>query len=308
MSLQANISPPAALPIAAVVLTLNEEKNVEACLRSVAGWCREIFVVDSGSTDRTGEICRRYTDRIFSHPFEDHPSQWSWALQNLPLTCDWVLPLDADHVVSEELRQAMAQALLNPRPGVNGYYARHRYFFWGVPMRGFKSHSVCLFRRSRTQLDFGELVDHRFVIQGETAQLRGDVCETNENEWDIDVWIDKHQKYATRMAIQEVLSQAGEIDHSLTPSLWGSPEARMVWIKSRWSKLPLFFRPGAYFMYRYFLRLGFLDGKVGLVYHFLHAFWFRFLVDLKIAALRRQLARGELSLEALKESYLGKRG
>jgi glycosyltransferase involved in cell wall biosynthesis len=300
--------PQGILPIAAVVLTLNEEKNVEACLKSVAGWCREIFVVDSGSTDRTGEICRRYTDQIFSHPFEDHPSQWNWALQNLPLTCDWVLPLDADLVISEGLRREMAAAVLKDVPGINGYYARHRYFFWGVPMRGFKGHSVCLFRRSRTQLDFGELVDHRFVIDGETAHLHGEIDEINQNEWDIDVWIDKHQKYSTRMATQEVLSQAGEIDHSLTPNLWGNPDARMVWIKGRWSKLPLFFRPCAYFIYRYFLRLGFLDGKVGLLYHFLHAFWFRFLVDLKIAALRRQLARGEVSLEALKKSYLGKRG
>jgi glycosyltransferase involved in cell wall biosynthesis len=307
MSPQAQDSARAVLPIAAVVLTLNEEKNVEACLASVAGWCREIFVVDSGSTDLTGEICRRYTDRIFSHPFEDHPSQWSWALSNLPLTCDWVLPLDADHVISEGLRQEMAAAVLKPAPGVNGYYARHRYFFWGVPMRGFKSHSVCLFRRSLTQLDFGELVDHRFVIQGQTGRLNGEINEINQNEWDIDVWIDKHQKYASRMATQEVLSQAGEIDHCLTPSLWGNRDARMVWIKNRWAQLPLFLRPCAYFLYRYFLRLGFLDGKVGLVYHFLHAFWFRFLVDLKIAALRRQLARGELSLEGLKELYLGKR-
>jgi len=294
-------------PIAAIILTHNEEKNIEACLKSVAGWCQEIFIVDSGSTDNTGDICRKYTERIYKHPFQDHPSQWNWALSTLPLTCDWVMPLDADHIISEELHQELWQVMRNPDPMVDGYYARHRYFFWDVPIRGFKSRSLCLFRRGRTRLDFGELVDHRFVVDGQTRNLAGIVYEINRNEWDIDNWIDKHQKYSSRLAIQEVLSKAGDINRDISPSLLGNPDERIIWAKNLWQNLPLYFRPCLYFFYRYFIRLGFLDGKVGFIYHFLHAFWFRLMVDIKIAELSRQISRGEITLSQLKEAFLQKR-
>lgn len=295
------------LPVNVIILTFNEEKNVEACLNSVAGWCREIFIVDSGSTDRTKDICRRYTLRIFNHPFEDHPTQWNWALHNLPLTSEWIIPLDADHVVSEGLRQEIVAVLRRPEPGVDGYYARHQYYFRGVPMRGFKAYSLCLFRHPRTSLDYGELVDHRFVVAGETRKLKGLLCEINNNEWDIDVWTDKHQKYSTRLALQEVLSRAGEINRTIPPRLLGNPDERIVWAKNLWQNLPLYVRPCLYFFYRYFLRLGILDGKAGFVYHFLHAFWFRLMVDIKIDEFRRQLARGDMTLSRLKEAHLGQR-
>lgn len=291
-------------PIAAIILTYNEEKNIAACLESIAGWCREIFIVDSGSMDATKEICRRYTDRIFDHPFENHPAQWDWALNQLPVTCEWIMPLDADYTITEELRRELRHAVLHPEPGIDGYYARHQYFFWGVPMRGFKSRSLCLCRRRQTRVDHGELVDHRFVIAGKTRNLSGMVYEINRNEWDIDVWTDKHQRYAARQATQEVLAAAGVIHRSLTPSLRGNPDERIIWAKNLWNALPLGLRPLLYFCYRYFLRLGFLDGKVGFMYHALHAFWFRLLIDVKIMQLKRQLSRGEVTLEELKASYV----
>jgi hypothetical protein len=135
----------------------------------------------------------------------------------------------------------------------------------------------------------------------------GILFEINNNEWDIDVWTDKHQKYSTRLAIQEVLMRGGAITRSLSPNLLGNPDEKIIWAKNLWERLPLNLRPFLYFIYRYFFRLGFLDGKVGLIYHFLHAFWFRLMVDLKIAEIKRQMANGYLTLEELKNNYLGNR-
>jgi glycosyltransferase involved in cell wall biosynthesis len=146
------------LPITAVILTYNEEKNIESCLNSIAGWCEEIFIVDSGSTDGTKELCGKYPVSIYEHQFVDHPDQWNWALNNLPITGEWILPLDADYVVSQELGKELQQAVSRQEPGVNGYYARHQYFFMGVPMRGFKSHTLCLVRRQQTRVDYGHFV------------------------------------------------------------------------------------------------------------------------------------------------------
>src|SRR6185295_1905062 len=84
------------LPITAVILTFNEETNLEPCLQSLSGWTKSIWIVDSGSTDRTFEIAKRYGAVFIEHPFESHVKQWRWALAQVPTSEDWILALDAD--------------------------------------------------------------------------------------------------------------------------------------------------------------------------------------------------------------------
>jgi glycosyltransferase involved in cell wall biosynthesis len=290
-------------PISAVVVTFNEEINIEDCLKSIVGWCQAIFVVDSGSTDNTIELCHRYTDLIYTHPFIDSASQWEWALQNLPLKTEWVLPMDADCRITPLLREQLVAATINPKIGVDGYYTRHQYFFWGVAMRGVKTYNMRLFKPAKVELDHSELVDFRFVVQGKTEVLSGATNESNKKEDVIDFWIDKQQKFSTRLAIEEILRAQAVLSWSIHPNLFGNYDQRIIWLKNRWYQLPLFIRPLLYFSYRYFFKLGFLTGSTGLIFHFLHAFWFRLLVDLKIQNLRRQLASGEITIEQLKTNY-----
>jgi glycosyltransferase involved in cell wall biosynthesis len=296
------------VPVSAVVLTYNEEVNIEACLRSVAGWSQEIFVLDSGSTDHTLDICHKYTHLVNFHPYVDHVSQWDWVLKNLPLTSEWIMPLDADHVITEKLKQQIIEVMSNPDPLVDGYYSRHQYYFWGATMRGFKEYSLRLFRRCKTRIDHSELVDFRFVVDGKTKLLSGATLEINKKETSIDFWVDKHQKFSSRMAVEEVLRISGGLDWSMRPRLLGNPDERMIWLKNVWYRFPLYMRPFIFFFYRYILRLGFLDGTTGFIYHFLHAFWFRLMVDIKINELRQRLARGEVSLAQLTESFVHKSG
>lgn len=295
-----------AIGVSAVVLTYNEELNIESCLRSVASWCREVIVVDSGSTDSTVEICRRYTDHIYTHAYSDHSTQWDWALKSIPLKTEWVIPLDADHVITEELRDQIIGVVSNAESAGNAYYARHEYYFKETRMRGFKSRTICVFRRSKTRLDRSEYVDFRFVVDGNVGFLTGTLQEINRKEWSIDAWVDKHLKFSTRMAAEEILRRSGCLKWSISPRLGGNPDERIIWLKRLWSRLPLYVRPFLYFAYRYFLRLGFLDGLNGFLYHFLQAFWFRLMVDIKISEFRQQLANGALSLEQLEASFRGK--
>jgi glycosyltransferase involved in cell wall biosynthesis len=292
---------PENLPLSAILLVRDEEENVRCCLESVKGLCGEILILDSGSTDRTIEICRHYSEKIFTHPFVDSASQWTWALANLPITHEWVLPLDADHVVSPELREDLVRALRMPINEINGYYSRHQYLFWGKPIRGFKHYGLRVFRRAAASVDSGERHDFKICVKGRTGTLRGTLYEHNRKELSIDSWIEKHQRFASRVAIDEVLRQAGVLQWQVRARLFGSPDERIVWMKNLWCRMPLFVRPVLYFSYRYFLRGGFLDGRVGFIYHFMQALWYRMLIDIKVAGIRRDLASGALSIEDLQK-------
>src|SRR5450759_1646554 len=248
------------LPISAIILTFNEEANVGRCLESINGWCEEIHVVDSGSTDATLEICAAYGAQMQHHPFVDSASQWEWALANVPVRSPWIFVLDADHQVTRELWEEIMEVLSNPNSQINGYYSRHQYFFWGKPMHGFKPYGLRLFKKGRVTMDRSELVDMRFVVDGKTGVLRKYVYEHNMKEWSIDFWIDKHQKFARKLATEEILRHRGRLRWKVTASLIGNPDQRVIWLKNTWYNSPLYVRSIFYFAYRYFIRLGFLDG------------------------------------------------
>jgi glycosyltransferase involved in cell wall biosynthesis len=290
-------------PVSAVVLTHNEAANIERCLESVAGWCQDVHVVDSGSTDRTIEIARAYSSVIHFHPFVNHAQQWAWVLRNVPLSSDWLLLLDADHMVTNRLKEEICRLLAAPGDLVDGYYSRHRFLFRGQRIRGLKVWRIRLVRHRNVRVAEDDLVDLRFIIDGRAGYLSGEVVEHNRNEDNIDFWIDKHQKYATRMALEEILHRERYIDRSLRPRLFGNPDQRTTWLKNFWDRLPLFSRPFILFAYRYVCRMGFLDGVNGLLYHFLQAFWFRLLVDMKVADFRQQIRTGKVSLAGLAGQY-----
>jgi glycosyltransferase involved in cell wall biosynthesis len=276
------------LDIAAVVLTLNEESNLEACLQSLAGWTESIYVIDSGSTDRTLDIAANYGAVLIHHAFQSHTQQWQWALTQLPASTTWVLAVDADQRITAELRDELTH-LFRETPtqldGVNGLYINRRQVFRGKWIKHggyYPKYLMKLFRRDQVTFDSLDLVDHHFYVQGPTRKLRFDLIEQNHKEDNISFWIDKHNRYAVRLAEEELRRRTQGVSQPLTPSLLGSPDQRSLWLKSLWSRLPLYFRPAVYFTYRYIFRLGFLDGRVGFLFHFLQAFWFRLLIDINL--------------------------
>ncbi|MEQ1895759.1 MAG: glycosyltransferase family 2 protein [Vicinamibacterales bacterium] len=275
------------VPVSVVVLTFNEERNLGACLESVAGWAAGVFVVDSGSTDTTVAIARGHGARIVSNPFVTHARQWRWALETLPLTTEWVLALDADQQVTAQLRDEIAD-LVARGTDANGGFVKRRQVFRGRWIKHggyYPKYLLKLFRRAAVSVDDTELVDHHFTVRGRSLKLQGDVIEDNRNEAEIATWIAKHNRYAVLQARQEVTGGAS----AMAPkpfALADSPDTRVRRMKQVWARLPLFVRPCLYFVYRYIVRLGFLDGREGFVFHVLQAFWYRLLVDINIAELR----------------------
>ena len=290
--------------LAAVVLTYNEAPNIRHCLESIKGLC-DVYVVDSGSDDGTLEICREYTDRIVHHPYQNHASQWQWALDNLPIESDWILALDADFLVTPELRERLERELLALPDSVGGIYVRHLYVFGGSLIRfgGTKQYWLRVIRRHRAKTDLSDLVDFRFVVDGDVVRWSAAVVEYNRHDDDISLWTRKQDKFALRLAVEEELRRAGSHRWQLTPRFLGWSDERFAWLRDRWLALPLFIRPVIYFLYRYILAGGFLDGRGGFLYHALQGFWLRILVDWKICELRRSGLKGD-ALQSFSTSML----
>ncbi len=282
--------------ISAVVLCHNESPNIRHCLESVKGWAHT-FVVDSGSTDDTLEICREYTNNVVHHSYDNHAAQWNWALDNLPIATEWILALDADFVVTPALRAQIERELPSIKAGVDGVYVKHDYVFGGGLIRfgGTKQFWLRMIRRGAARPDLSDLVDFRFNVTGTTTQFKSAVIEYNRHDDDITVWTRKQDKFSLRLAVEEELRRRGLVAWEGKPELLGNPDQRFMRLRDLWQRMPLFLRPCVYFFYRYVLMLGFLDGRAGFLYAALQGFWLRLMVDWKIWSIREaSLSNDEL--------------
>lgn len=277
--------------LSTIVLTYNEEKNIEICLKSLKPLAKEIFIVDSGSTDQTLQIAGRYTGRIYPHPFETHAKQWNWAFQNLPISSEWILALDADQRLSPELREEIRKVLKSPPPGIDGFYLCRRQIFRGQWIRHggyYPKYLLKLFHRNKARSDENELLDFRFYVPGKTLKLRSDLIEDNRKDDNLSVWRGKHERFAKLQAQEEFSRRRNRSTWKIRPTPFGTPDQRTLWLKNIWYHLPLYGRPFLYFFYRYFLRFGFLDGKEGFIFHFFQGFWYRMMIDIRLNELRQK--------------------
>lgn len=267
-------------PVSAVVLAFNEERNLPDCLASLEHLDCPVFVVDSGSEDRTVEIARSAGAVVVAHAFEDYSRQRNWAQENLPLRTEWVLHLDADERLTPRLVEEINRVLRNPGP-VDGFLFRKRTVFMGRWIRHgghYPSYHLRLFRREKGRCE-DRRYDQHFVVSGRIAKLENFYLDVVASE--LHSWTLRHARWA-RMEAGELMDQFSN-SQQVRADWRGTPVERRRWLRQRlYGRWPLFVRPFAYWFYRYFIRLGFLDGKPGLIFHFLQGCWFRFLVDATI--------------------------
>jgi glycosyltransferase involved in cell wall biosynthesis len=278
------------LRLSVLILARNEERNLEDCLKTLTGWCRDIHLVDSFSTDATVPIAESYHVQVHRHAFEGHTKQRTWALKNVPFENEWLLALDADHRVTPELRDELIRTFASPPQGVDGFYVKRRQIFRGRWLRHggyYPKYMLKIIRRDKAFLDDLEF-DYRFYVEGPTAHLKHDILEANRNEDSIAFFVEKHNRFATEQAVEELKRRREAVDYLVPASFFGNPDQRTLRLKKIWYGLPLYLRPFLLFFYRYFLRLGFLDGKEGFIFFFLQSFWFRLLVDIRIEELRAE--------------------
>lgn len=271
--------------LALVILTYNEEANIAQALDSVAGWAGEIFILDSLSTDRTLEIAGRYDCRISQHKFENYGKQRNHALEHLPIRSEWVLFMDADEWLPDALKQEIA-ALIATGPQENGFYINRRLIWMGRWIRHgyYPSWILRLFRRGKGRCE-DRAVNEHLIVDGATGRLRNDFL--HEDRKGVTDWITKHNGYATREALEIFNTREALNYQEIDARLFGAQGERRRWLRLKvWNRLPPLIRPFFYFFYRYVLRGGFLDGRAGFIFHFLHALWYPMLIDVKYLELK----------------------
>ncbi|MBZ0093870.1 MAG: glycosyltransferase family 2 protein [Sulfuricella sp.] len=266
--------------ISVIILTYNEKPNIRTCLGSIADLTDDIIIVDSFSTDETLDICKEFGCRIFQNPFINQAHQFNWALDQVVIKYDWVLRLDADEIVPDKLKAEM-RSTVGKEAGVNGYHLNRRMIWmnrWLKHGRMYPHYILRLFRKGCGHYELK--TEEHLIVSGSTAYMKNDFLEDNRNNT-LDYFTLKHIK--TAIGELEELLRPVPLDVYVAPSLFGKKINRTRWLKERlYSCAPLFVRPFLYFFYRYIICLGFLDGKPGLIWHVLQAFWYRFYIDAKV--------------------------
>jgi glycosyltransferase involved in cell wall biosynthesis len=272
--------------VTVLILTYNEEKHLSRAIESVRSFARQVIVVDSNSTDRTVQIAGSLGAIVLQNRWENsHARQVNWGLDHGPIAGQWVMRLDADEYVTPELALEIAGRL--PRVGekVSGIYVKRRTHFLGRWIRWggvYPMWVLRLWRNGQARCETRWMDEHMRVLRGGTLRFDADIVDENLN--DLTWWISKHNGYARREAADLLNIKYG---FSQFEGLGAGSSLEQSKIKRRlkesvYSRLPLFLRPTLYFLYRYLLRLGFVDGVPGLIWHVLQGLWYRFLVDAKI--------------------------
>jgi glycosyltransferase involved in cell wall biosynthesis len=273
------------LSITAIILAFNEEIHIGRCLSRIMPLVERVVVVDSFSTDRTVEIARTLGAEVLQRRWKNYADQFQWALDNVDPTTDWVLRLDADEYFEEACQAELRRRLAGLPADVTGLQFKLKVIFRGRWIRHGRYYSTVLLRLWRNgigQIEQRWMDEHIVLMRGRTERMRGgDLVDHNLN--DIGWWTDKHNRYATRHMVDYVNREYRLFAEDERIRGTDSAARGKRFLKnSIYGRAPIYLRALLFYLYRYIVRLGFLDGKQGLVFHFLHGFWLMLLIDAKI--------------------------
>lgn len=275
------------LDITVIVLTYNEDIHLERCFHSISQYAKEIVVVDSNSTDSTKEIALKFGATILQNPFINQANQFNWALDNAKINTEWVLRLDADEYLEPELIEELHQKLGDIPPDVNGVVFKRKHIFMDKPvLRGvYPVKLLRLFRYGTARCEERWMDEHIELKSGKAIEFDHDFVDHNLNS--LGWWIQKHNEYSVREAIDLINLEVSIAQHHSASGILSIQAQEKRKKKLKYARMPLFWRAFFYFVYRYFIKRGFLDGKEGFLWHFLQGWWYRTLVDAKIYEIKK---------------------
>jgi len=295
------------LDVSVIILTYNEEIHIRRCLENVKKFAKEVFIIDSYSTDKTLEIAKEYGAVILQNKWENnYAKQLNWGLKNAPIKSKWILRLDADEYLMSELIEELNRKLPALADDITGVIFNRRHIFMGKWMkRGiYPVKLLRLFQTGKGVCEQRLMDEHIQLLEGRAVEFEHDFCDHNLN--DLSWFCHKHVNYAIREAVDLLdieldLTGAAETDENKHISAQALSK-RMK--KHRYAKQPLFWRSFAYFCYRYFLKGACLDGKIGFIWTFLQGWWYRTLVDAKVFEIKQTCGTDKERIKRyLKEHY-----
>ena len=256
-------------PISVLIAAKNEAKGLPRCLAPLRGWADEIVVADSFSTDGTAEIAGSCGAQVVQFAYQGGwPKKRQAILDSFPFRNPWILLLDADEILLDLIKQEIAAALASDR--FDGYWIRFEIHFLGRQLRHGDTElwKLPLFRKGkgryekRLEAQDASMADmevhEHVVVAGKAGRLVNPIRHENINS--LSRYIQKHNEYSNWEAKLFFEGAKGELE----PAFWGNQAQRRRWLKRVLLRLPG--SPLAFFLYKYLLRLGFLDGVPGLLY------------------------------------------
>lgn len=277
--------------LTAIILTLNEEKNIRECIGSIQGLAKRIVVVDSFSTDNTVAIAQELGAEVLQHEFVNQAQQFIYALDSLEINTKWILRIDADERFTEKSREEL-ERLTNEHADdeVNGIVVRFEVSFMGKALRHggiYPIKVLRIFKKGHAHMEARNMDEHIVINEGRSIEMKNDCLHQDFKS--LYAWVERHNKYSNR----EVVDYFNRQNAQEGTALHGSAKFKRFVKFKIYYKLPMGLRAKLYYWYRYYLKLGFLDGKEGKIFAFLQAYWYRFLVDAKIYEKKKELKSAE---------------
>lgn len=272
------------LDLSVIILTYNEEQHIKRCIKNVQHISKHIFLVDSFSTDRTVEVAEFMGAQVFQNPWcNNYAQQFNWGLDNLPITTRWVLRLDADEYLSEELVQELTTKLPSLSSEISGIIINRKQFCFGTWVHPLEL--LRIFELGKGRCEERWMDEHIILSSGNTIHFDHLFLDHNLNTFGW--WIAKHNGYSIREAIDLLDIELSITGQQKVISGIGNEASFKRKKKLKYARSPLFLRSFAYFIYRYIFKFGFLKGKGQFIWDFFQGWWYRTLVDVKIYEIKK---------------------
>ncbi|MBO1700815.1 glycosyltransferase family 2 protein [Eubacterium callanderi] len=263
-----------------IILTKNEEINLLDCLKSIEGFAKRVVVIDSGSTDKTCEIAKENGADVYIHPFENYARQFNWGIDNTEIDTKWTFRLDADERLTLELRKELNGLMRqHADDDVNGVTMEAWLYFVGKKIKHgcHNKRKIMLFKTGIGRIEDRKMDEHTILSKGRSISCKERFIHYDFK--DMTHWVNKMNWYATR-EMQDYIEYKNGLRTTVSDD---TKISATRWKKFRiYYKFPAFLRSWLLFVYYYILRMGFMDGKEGFVYHWMYHRWYRTLVDAKI--------------------------
>ncbi len=289
------------LDLSVIILTYNEKLHIARAIGNVQPIAREVFVVDSFSTDGTVETALSMGAKVYQNKWENnHARQMNWALDNLPVKTSWVLRLDADEYLTPELIEELRTRLPSLDADVTGLALPRKQYFFGRLVHPLKLLRVFRYGKARSEERWMD--EHIQIFEGRAEEMSNMFIDHNLNT--LGWWIRKHDNYSVREAIELLDVEIGILPVADARGDIGAHSAAKRRAKARYVRQPLFLRSSAYFIYRYVFKFGFLKGRAQFLWDFFQGWWYRTLVDAKIWEVKRACGSDrEKILDYIRDNY-----
>ncbi len=293
------------LDITVIILTYNEELHIRRCIENVKQFAKTIYVIDSLSTDNTVSIAESMGAIVVPHKWPgNQAAQFNWALENIEVDTEWILRLDADEYLLPELIEELKVRVPVLNKDITGITFKRRHIFLDKWMkRGtYPVMILRMFRKGKAVCEQRLMDEHIELLEGENITFEQDFVDHNLN--DLSWWAQKHVGYAVREAAELIDIEFNITGNDSSNRNLSEKTLKKRKLKLKYAKKPLFWRSFAYFCYRYFFKLGFLEGKEGFLWTFMQGWWYRTMVDAKVFEIKKACGNDkEKVIEYLKKNY-----